>query len=844
MPAWTTKVNHVDTIDASHVNDLQKHISWECPEYYGAVGDGVTDDTAAIQAALTAAATSGAPVLLAPKTYIVRSAGADPNIAGYGYCLNLVSNNKLLIPNGGIIKLGDGESTDADPVSIITMGNADNVYIGGGGRIEFNPSGQPWTGGYGQQVGGACIVSFATTGAENITIENLQLDGAFGTGLDLRGGYTGGTFPLVNVLIRNVRLKACGEGIQVQRGVNVRIDGCYVTDETDVFVGDAIELAGVDGFTISNCIVSTNGDGTAFDLYGCKNGALENFVVDGWNGGIDITSTASYFSGANNFNIAVSNGSIRNCPQYGLGIGGASSNHITVENVVIRECLNSGIQLTLNATVVAGEITLTNVDASDNTGQGIVLKGVKNVTLANCRFNNNSDSGIFFLGSANVTSDAEIAGFTVTGCQMVGNNYGVFFSDQSYGHYPEFTFIGCYVDGNTIKDIFVEALSTSWRSKIRFIGTAPDYVRPLVDGQSVVGGHFFTPSGTIISMVDGTVGQIITLVFDAQRTINYGTGAGQIRLRWGVNLLAEATDTLTLAWHTDDTWHEIARKTSHDRPDYEMLTLTTPSGSGNCAPVFRGDGVSLKLKADVDYYAEFILNSGAGAGTNRWKFGLSDIDANFRFYDIVNSAARLIITAVGGNVGIAQDTFGDNATKTFGVANGTAPTTSVANCFQMYSADSGGVGGKAGPHFRCEDGAVIDLQALGSVATGPTGPSSTVTGPTGPGLTGPTGAASTVTGPTGPTGDTGPAGIPDIGSEEFYATGPTGATGPAVQALGTGDGPTFDHLHLTTGPVTVAGTQVLGAQGAAVADATNGTDVITRLNDLLAILRTHGIIDT
>jgi hypothetical protein len=48
----------------------------------------------------------------------------------------------------------------------------------------------------------------------------------------------------------------------------------------------------------------------------------------------------------------------------------------------------------------------------------------------------------------------------------------------------------------------------------------------------------------------------------------------------------------------------------------------------------------------------------------------------------------------------------------------------------------------------------------------------------------------------------------------------------------------------TTGVIKVDDVQVLGAQGAAVADATNGTDVITRLNDLLAILRTHGIIDT
>ena len=42
----------------------------------------------------------------------------------------------------------------------------------------------------------------------------------------------------------------------------------------------------------------------------------------------------------------------------------------------------------------------------------------------------------------------------------------------------------------------------------------------------------------------------------------------------------------------------------------------------------------------------------------------------------------------------------------------------------------------------------------------------------------------------------------------------------------------------------LGGTQVVGAQGATVADATDATDVITQLNSLLAKLRTHGLIDT
>jgi len=42
----------------------------------------------------------------------------------------------------------------------------------------------------------------------------------------------------------------------------------------------------------------------------------------------------------------------------------------------------------------------------------------------------------------------------------------------------------------------------------------------------------------------------------------------------------------------------------------------------------------------------------------------------------------------------------------------------------------------------------------------------------------------------------------------------------------------------------VAGTAVVGAQGGAVADATDAASVILRLNELLAILRTHGLIET
>lgn len=56
-------------------------VGYATPQDYGAAGDGSTDDTAAIQAALTAAAPTGAPVYLPPGTYRTSSALAAPSNA-------------------------------------------------------------------------------------------------------------------------------------------------------------------------------------------------------------------------------------------------------------------------------------------------------------------------------------------------------------------------------------------------------------------------------------------------------------------------------------------------------------------------------------------------------------------------------------------------------------------------------------------------------------------------------------------------------------------------------------------------------------------------------------------
>jgi hypothetical protein len=89
---WITKVNNVDTVDAAHVNDLQTYkldkdeLPYVRPEDYGAVGDGVHDDTAAI--ASTIAAGDGGTILLANQKI-------------YNYATPIVLTKPTIIKGGG-----------------------------------------------------------------------------------------------------------------------------------------------------------------------------------------------------------------------------------------------------------------------------------------------------------------------------------------------------------------------------------------------------------------------------------------------------------------------------------------------------------------------------------------------------------------------------------------------------------------------------------------------------------------------------------------------------------------------------------------------------------------------
>jgi hypothetical protein len=602
MATWTSKVDYTDKILAADFNalqtlkaDIQKKTAanlgvldegefgletdtrrvligsstgnqvikgdYITPEMYGAVGDGVTDDTAAIQAAITSGATNTVPVWLFGGTYILKQVGNDPNISGYKYCLNLPSNTTLIINKGATLKLASGQSTDANPVNMITMGNVDNIYIGGEGEINFNTAGQTgWTGGYGQQVGGSLIVQRVTAPHGNITIEDLTLTDCFSTTPDLRG--TSAVNFLSDVFLRRLKVSDCGEGIQVQWAKRVTVEDCVVSDPADVMVGDGIEMAGVDGFFLHNNTMRENGGGTGYDIYGSINGIIDGFLIDAWSsaggGGLDIAHTGTYWAN-NPYNITVSNGIIKDCPGCGIALKGGYASNISFTNVQVIGCDQYGLQAGQDNIAIPGPIIFSNVVFDGNTGAGAYFKSTRGLIMKACVFSNNTVSGFAYAPRTGCAADEEVGGLLIDSCSAIGNTtYGFQVGDAVNSHHVRINFNNCYNIGNGTNFSLPSDITSRDNIQIRAVG--PPMPLNVTNTFAVSEATYVNIVGNLTTLTKGTCGQVLAMRFWGSYTVTHSIVTDGFDLQGATDFVGVAGNTLTVCWMTGQ-WREIGRKT-------------------------------------------------------------------------------------------------------------------------------------------------------------------------------------------------------------------------------------------------------------------------------------------
>lgn len=158
----------------------------------------------------------------------------------------------------------------------------------------------------------------------------------------------------------------------------------------------------------------------------------------------------------------------------------------------------------------------------------------------------------------------------------------------------------------------------------------------------------------------------------------------------------------TYSTNTTGTTQLVWRK-SHSDSVANVTTLT-----GEYLGSFKFYGVK-ETNGTFEYGAQIEVIQNGTSGTY--------IPSDIIFSTATSSGYNFNVLALSttSNVGIGINSFGTNATRTLAAVTGVAPTTSPADCFQMYSADI--AAGHAACHIRNENDTIVKLYQQDFIAS-------------------------------------------------------------------------------------------------------------------------------
>jgi hypothetical protein len=374
------------------------------PEDFGAIGDNVTDDLTAVQAAFN----SGFPVFLSNQSYISLTATLPQNTTVFGAgpqsmirssgalpVLTLIGtsgNHKFdLILRDFTVKRSNGDYSQLR--QLVEYKFADDCVIDG---VTFD----------GDIATSTYPGSFIGLGVDVLRIENCQFINGAGCVLTSSDGTTSGVWSN-NCIVKNCyKAPAAVQGFDFFYARNLIVDGCIAHGQTSAFgCGFVVEFE-CENVTLTNCIAYDN-TRSGFYLegnvaYGVKNVTLNNCIGHS-NGESGITLDANYL------NIVVNGGAYTS----NTGAFGAGTGH--------------GIAAAANLAV-----TISNAVISDNVSHGIVwVSNPYQFSISNCLIRDNGGYGIYFTGT--------VASGVLSGNVYFNNTSGAVFGWQESG--------GSYVDG-------------------------------------------------------------------------------------------------------------------------------------------------------------------------------------------------------------------------------------------------------------------------------------------------------------------------------------------------------------------------------------------------------------
>lgn len=373
-------------------------------EDYGAVGDGSTDDTAAIQACLTAAQAGGGECFFPPGSYrttstISLSSGVSVNVRGSGTWTNgaatvivpdfhgnvfsfaLSSSARLDFRNMRIAATSARSSGAAVKVSGNTFDlyNVVSVYTYNGfeytGAGTFNCSMDHCTWAYATST--ACKLN-ATSGIcgdwyfSNTNLDNAGYGSTAGTvGLWVRGAS--------GIWFENMEINSFGTGVYDDPTVNTYVNNyCNFKDLIVDTCDLAVDINAAVSWEFSGCYFATSGGVTAVDISGGRNihfhgGRLVYWATSGFN----ITGGSRISIQNVNFHV------------WPAGTTGSGKPLVLASGIVGVKFINNNIDLWTGACTFGGSHTYLHVEG--NSGLGAAMSGT--TTGTGNRVANNEVSG-------------------------------------------------------------------------------------------------------------------------------------------------------------------------------------------------------------------------------------------------------------------------------------------------------------------------------------------------------------------------------------------------------------------------------------------------------------------
>jgi Right handed beta helix region len=370
---------------------------------FGAVGDGVTDDTAAIQAALNSVALE---VSITAGTYLVTSAISP-------------ASDQVLIGRGGVLTTSNGLFNNC-----INIDGKQNVRIEG---VEIvGPSG-----------GSGFDYAIYINASSNVVVENCRIQDIgnevvspdeWGGGVEVRGSSS--NVKIINNTIKNIKGygQYRGDGVTVRASSDTLIQGntidtnrrmqiAVIDDATDVkIIGNHLVNGYLAGIDIEPNSVNTTGEitiqGNTIRNFGCKPGATigvqyygidlhsNNFDNVAINGNIITAQHANSLdcihaqNGSKFFTIT---GNVLNCNAAAVNgmqlYAGSGATDLLISDNLIRDFKSYGINgfANGNSTVSANKLTSTVSTAI----RGIQFTGTTNPVI---------DGNTVYMTGASVTA--------------------------------------------------------------------------------------------------------------------------------------------------------------------------------------------------------------------------------------------------------------------------------------------------------------------------------------------------------------------------------------------------------------------------------------------------------